>query len=175
MRTRDESGVAVPSPLVMLSIVAVAMAGITFLVTNGDDDQGKMSTVSQPADDPSADASQAPEAPEESPSAEPTSTPTPEEPVVERGEIFVEIYNRSRINGLAGRTSTKAGDAGWQVVGVDDWQGGNIPSSTVYYPDRLKAEAQLLAKDLGIDRLVPAVDPMKGDRLTVILTADYEG
>jgi hypothetical protein len=30
-----------------------------------------------------------------------------------------------------------------------------------------------LALDLGIKRAVPAVDPMKLDRLTVILTADH--
>ena len=60
---------------------------------------------------------------------------------------------------------------GWQVVGEDNWYGA-IPASTVYYPERLKKAAQLLALDLGIDRVLPAVDPMQMDRLTVILTAD---
>ena len=37
---------------------------------------------------------------------------------------------------------------------------------------RLEAAAKALALDLGISRVSPAVDPMGGDRLTVILTAD---
>ena len=30
----------------------------------------------------------------------------------------------------------------------------------------------MLALDLGVDRVAPAVDPMRADRLTVVLTAD---
>ena len=65
----------------------------------------------------------------------------------------------------------QAAAAGWQVVGSDNWY-GTIPTSTVYYPERLEAAAKALALDLGIPRISPAVDPMRGDRLTVILTAD---
>jgi hypothetical protein len=43
----------------------------------------------------------------------------------------------------------------------------------VYYPDRLKAAGALLARDLGISRVKPAIAPMRPDRLTVILTGDY--
>ncbi len=43
----------------------------------------------------------------------------------------------------------------------------------MYYPPRLKAAAKLLARDLGIARTKPTIPPMRGDRLTVILTADY--
>jgi LytR cell envelope-related transcriptional attenuator len=60
---------------------------------------------------------------------------------------------------------------GWNVVGSDNWY-GTIDTSTVYYPAKLKAAAQLLGKDLGIDRLKAAIDPMRGDRLTVILTGE---
>ena len=59
-----------------------------------------------------------------------------------------------------------------QVVGSDNWY-GTISASTVYYPARLKAQAELLGKDLGISRLKPTIAPMRGDRLTVILTRDY--
>lgn len=176
MRARDDRGVAFPSPLVILSIVAVAMAGIAFLATNNVGSAGdKMSTVSKPA----ASASPTESAVSPSPSAKPSASATPEEaketktPEIDRAKVYVEVYNKSRVAGLAGTTGTKATDAGWQVVGMDNWVGGNIPASTVYYPSRLKAEAQLLAKDLGITRTVSAVDPMKFDRLTVILTADY--
>ncbi len=56
-------------------------------------------------------------------------------------------------------------------MGEDNWQ-GVIPASTVYYPARLEAAAKLLALDLGIQRTAPAVEPMRMDRLTVILTVD---
>ena len=98
----------------------------------------------------------------------------PERPVVRRGETYVEVYNNSGISGLAGTTAARAQGAGWQVVGSDNWY-GTIAASTVYYPPRLRTEAGLLAKDLGIIRLQPAIAPMRFDRLTVILTTDYTG
>ena len=57
------------------------------------------------------------------------------------------------------------------MVGEDNWQ-GLIPTSTVYFPPRLKAAGKQLALDLGIKRTAPAVGVMKRDRLTIILTAD---
>jgi hypothetical protein len=120
------------------------------------------------------------------PSAKPTpepATPSPtlaahepkkikkRKPAVQRGEVYVEVYNNSGITGLAGATAARASDAGWQVVGSDNWY-GTIPASTVYYPERLQAAAKVLALDLGIARVMPAIEPMDLDRLTVILTAD---
>ena len=51
----------------------------------------------------------------------------------------------------------------------DDWY-GKIPESTVYYPKKLEDQAKRLAADLKIDRVKPAIEPMKFDRLTLILT-----
>ena len=93
-------------------------------------------------------------------------------PVVRRGDTYVEVFNNSGISGLAGSTAARAQGAGWQVVGSDNWY-GTIPASTVYYPARLHDQAKLLGKDLGIARLKPSIAPMRGDRLTVILTRDY--
>src|SRR5680860_1174099 len=78
----------------------------------------------------------------------------------------------SETPGRAGATANTIAGAGWQVVGSDNWY-GTIPASTVYYPDRLRQQAQQLAKDLGISRIMPAISPMRFDRLTVILTTDY--
>ncbi len=85
--------------------------------------------------------------------------------------MYVEVYNNSGISGLAGSKASQISGAGWQVVGSDNWY-GTIPASTVYYPERLAAAAKLLARDLGIERMRPAISPMRFDRLTVILTAD---
>jgi hypothetical protein len=84
----------------------------------------------------------------------------------------VSVFNNSNISGLAASTAERIGAVGWQVVGSDNWY-GTIPATTIYYPDRLRDAARLLSKDLGVPRLMPAVDPMSMDRLTVILTADF--
>lgn len=159
-RSRNQLGVAFPSPLVMLSIIAIAMAGFAFVATR---DAGpverKVTTAS---------AIQ-PETAEPAPVV-PAKTAKPK-PVIKRGEVYVEVFNNSGIKGLAATTATKATQIGWQVVGEDNWV-GSIPASTVYYPARLKAEAKQLSLDLGIARTAPAVEPMKMDRLTIILTPD---
>jgi hypothetical protein len=148
----------------MLSVLAVAMASITFVAT-----RDEAPTERRVETDTIASADQ-------TPSTEPTATPTPTrepkpEPRVKRGEVYVEVYNNSGIKGLAATTAAKATGVGWAVVGEDNWQ-GLIPTSTVYFPPRLKAAGKQLALDLGIRRTAPAVGVMKRDRLTVILTAD---
>ncbi|WP_338037670.1 LytR C-terminal domain-containing protein [Nocardioides zeae] len=164
-RTGDQRGAAYPAPLVALSVVAVVMAALAFAFTGGDDGDEEIRSAAAPA------ATSTTEAPATEEPA-PTAPPTTEEPEVDKSQTVVEVYNNSGISGLASRTGETASAAGWQVVGSDNWV-GTIPSSTVYYPERLEAQAQLLADDLGIARLMPAVDPMRGDRLTVILTSDY--
>ncbi len=88
---------------------------------------------------------------------------------MERGETYVVVFNNTNVAGLAGSVAGQAQGAGWQVVGSDNWV-GTIPQTTVYYPPRLKEAGRMLARDLGIERLMPAVEPMQFDRLTVILT-----
>jgi hypothetical protein len=100
------------------------------------------------------------------PRTEPRDAPDPEAP-----DVYVEVYNNTTITGLAASTAAQLQDGGWQVVGVDNWR-GDIPSSTVYYPAGMEAEADQLADTLGFSRVRGAVAPMKFDRLTVILTPD---
>lgn len=159
MRARNQRGVVMPSPVVMLTVIAVAMAGIAYVATRGGEPtEREVTTVAE-------------DRPSESPS--PTFTPTkdakPKPPAVQRGKVYVEVYNNSGITGLAGQVGERAGGMGWQVVGTDNWY-GTIPATTVYYPPKLKAAGKLLALDLGIKRTAPAVDPMRLDRLTLILT-----
>ena len=168
MRVRNERGVVFPSPVVMLSVVAVAMAGVAYVATQSETPvERELATVAQPLEEPRA-SKRVPA--QKLPTKKPP-TIKKAEPVVERGKVYVEVYNNSGITGLAGATAAQASDAGWQVVGSDNWY-GTISASTVYYPQRLEAAAKLLALDLGIGRVVPAIDPMDLDRLTVILTAD---
>jgi LytR cell envelope-related transcriptional attenuator len=168
-RTRDERGVVFPSPVVMLSIIAIAMAGIAYVATQGQEPTQReiTTTVAQP----SAKATPKPATPSPTLAAHEPKKIKKRKPAVQRGEVYVEVYNNSGITGLAGSTAEQASGAGWQVVATDNWY-GTIPASTVYYPERLKAAAKVLALDLGIGRVMPAIEPMDLDRLTVILTAD---
>jgi LytR cell envelope-related transcriptional attenuator len=159
-RRRNQRGVVFPSPVVILSVVAVAMAAIAYVATRGGEPtEREVTPVARPAETT------------ETPQATPTAKPKKLEPAVKRGQVYVEVFNNSGITGLAGTVGGRASSAGWQVVGTDNWY-GTIPASTVYYPPRLKDAAKVLGLDLGIRRVIPAIEPMKFDRLTVVLTAD---
>jgi hypothetical protein len=152
---RDQRGFVMSSPLALISAGAVLLAGVAYFVT-------------APAKPTEVQLTAAPQKVEPQVTFERDRTL----PVVHRRGTYVVVFNNSGITGLAGRTSERLAGAGWNVVGSDNWY-GTIPASTVYYPASLRAEAQLLAKDLGIERLKAAIDPMQLDRLTVILTTDF--
>jgi len=164
MQRRDQRGVALPSPVVLLSIVAVVLAVVAFVVTgNNGSDEKEITPASAPQ-------SSAPAAPASSaPTAKHTHKHKPK-PKIDRSKVYVEVFNNTNIRGLAGEVADKASTIGWNVVGADNWM-GTVPATTVYYPPKLKAAGKKLALDLGIKRTHPAVgDSMKGDRLTVVLT-----
>jgi hypothetical protein len=158
-RRRTEAGFALSTPVALLSAAAVVAAGTAFLATDGEQPRPERGTLVATAP--------APVEPRTVLEKEPRKPP-----VVDRAATYVDVYNNSGITGLAATTSARISGAGWQVVTSDNWY-GTIPASTVYYPPRLAAQARLLGRDLGIARIIPAVDPMSMDRLTVILTADY--
>ncbi|MGN0064603.1 MAG: LytR C-terminal domain-containing protein [Nocardioides sp.] len=156
---RDERGVAFPSPVAMLSVVAVLAAAVTFVATRDE----------APTEERIDTATIASSTPSDSPTTTPPTKKAKPKPQVKRGEVYVEVYNNSGITGLAATTSARVTEVGWAVVGEDNWY-GNIPATTVYFPKRLEAEAKQLALDLGVKRTAPAVAPMKMDRLTLVLT-----
>lgn len=172
-RPRDERGIAFPSPVALVSIAAVVLAGIVFVTTN-DTAETPANAAKPVVATPSPTArSTAPEPVlEKKEKKDKPKRKKKHAPDVDRSEVYVEVYNNSGISGLAGSTASRASGAGWQVVGSDNWY-GTIPASTVYYPERLHDAAKELAEDLGISRLKPAISPMRFDRLTVILTSDY--
>ena len=124
----------------MLSIVAVAMAGVAFVATRPGADRAR-----------GHDGRRRPRADATPDAAMPTAKPEARQAGGRKGKVYVEVYNNSGITGLAGRSAATATQAGWQVVGSDNWY-GTIPASTVYYPPRLEAAARALALDLGIRR-----------------------
>jgi hypothetical protein len=160
---RDQRGVVFPSPVMILSVVAVAMAGVAWFATRHHEPTERLVT-------PTSQQSPAPtdrQSPLHQKKKQPKQDKAPK--ALDRSKVPVAVFNNSSVSGLAAQVAAKAGDDGWQVVGTDNWY-GTIPATTVYYPPRLTNAAHLLALDLGIHRIMPAVAPMRLDRLTVILT-----
>jgi hypothetical protein len=169
-RRRDERGVVLPTRVMVFSISLVALAGLAFIATRSDDTPKTATpvgstTVTESDPSPSAGITSVPPMPKMSQGAK-------AKPEVRRDKMLVAIFNNSNVQGLAGKTGTRAERAGWTVVGTDNWY-GTVDTSTVYYGPKLKPAAELLAQDLSINRVKPSVAPMRPDRLTVILTADY--
>ncbi len=168
-------GVALPSWLVAVCAAVVALALVGFVVTGDRDGDVEAAPDTGSTAPPSSDTGNGSGAGDHAGQGGPdghgdhgdhggqgTNQP------VERRTAYVEVYNNSGISGLASDTGAVLQDSGWRVVATDNWY-GEIPANTVYYPSRLKAQAGLLARDLGISRVHPAVSPMSFDRLTVIL------
>ncbi|MFD7159742.1 LytR C-terminal domain-containing protein [Kribbella sp. NPDC059898] len=119
-------------------------------------------------------------APPETTTTQPTETsqpPQPTQPVTIPAEErpAIEVYNNTPRKGLADSVANRARAAGWTVAGSPDNWHGKVAESTVYYPPGMLAAANQLAHDLGVGRSKGALDNMKKDRLTVILTSDYVG
>jgi hypothetical protein len=152
-----------PTRLLALCISAVAVAALVFVANDPDQaprDDAAVPAVSEPSKEPSATP------------ASPSTSVAPKPKPIKRGEVFVEVFNNTRTKGLAGGVADKAKAAGWNVVGSDNWY-GTVDGTSVYYPPRLKDAARALGRDLGIKHVRPAEEPMRFDRVTVILTDDY--
>ena len=163
VRRRNQRGVVFPSPVVMLSVIAVAMAGIAYVATQGQEPTEREVTHGLP---PGREPDARP------PQALPPKKPKKLEPAVKRGKVYVEVYNNSGITGLAGRIGQQASSAGWQVVGADNWY-GTIPASTVYFPPRLKRRRQGARRSTSASAACsPRSTRCASTGSTVVLTAD---
>ncbi|MCW2748701.1 MAG: hypothetical protein JWP10_1843 [Nocardioidaceae bacterium] len=95
----------------------------------------------------------------------PTTEPTPE-PVLRTASVGV--FNQSGIAGQAASVAATIEQKGWNVSAIGNWRGA-VPSTTIYYPDDLEAQAIQLGQDVGIIRILPRVSTMRDDVLTVVL------
>jgi len=142
-----------------------------------------VASIPGPSSEPTESATTPPQAPSSTPTTAPTTEPSsqPTQPPATQPTTIpaaerpaAEIYNNTSRKGLADSVAGRARQAGWTVAGADNWH-GKIAESTVYYPPGMLDAANQLARDLGINRTKGALDNMKKDRLTVILTSDYAG
>lgn len=183
-RRTNQRGAVLPSPVVLLSIVAVVAAAFAFVATRDTaPEEREITPSSSSSEDPGAATSDDPgDATEgtdgsdtdETDATDPTTSTTPEEPKkteppVVRSEVGVVVFNNTSITGLAGETLARVQEIGWNGIAADNWY-GTIPATTVYFPPGMRDAAQKLALDLGIQRLVPADAAMSDTNLTVILT-----
>jgi cytoskeletal protein RodZ len=198
---KDDKGQVLSSLVAVLAVVAIVAGLLVLFGTRGSDSAadetsgtntpspkptGGPSTVGASVPKPSAEGTTATPTPTPStePSTEPTTAPTetqPTQPPATQATTIppdrrpaVEIYNNTQRKGLADSVAGRARQAGWTVAGADNWH-GKVAESTVYYPPGMLAAANQLARDLGVGRTKGALDNMKKDRLTVILTSDYTG
>lgn len=169
-RTPPQAARAQPAWFIVGSalVVLVAAAAIGYLAWG---EYGGSAAEPRATDSPSPSPSPT-EEPTPSPSPSPTPSPSlsPSPTAAPQRSTDVFVFNNSRISGLAASTAARARHAGWNVVGFGNWR-GQIPRSTVYYPEGLRAEAELLASDLGLSQVQPRLPSMQSDRLTVIMTA----
>ncbi|MEV8374864.1 LytR C-terminal domain-containing protein [Kribbella sp. NPDC056861] len=204
-RQQDERGQVLSSLVAVLAVVAIVGGLLVLFGTRGNDsvaDSGKPADKTTPKVTPSgspsvkpsapassAPASSAPPAPTSAPpSSAPVSSAPPSVPASEKPSVppsspasipvsarpAVEVYNNTARKGLAEDVAIRARQSGWIVTGRDNWH-GKIVASTVYFPAGMQAEAEQLAKDIGVARTKDALPNMKKDRLSVILTTDYAG
>ena len=161
LRRCCERGLVLPSWLALASLGLVAVAVLALFVAGSPNPAPPPRPVADSASEPAQ--------------TKPTATdPSKDKPARKRHpptrKAYVEVYNNSSVTGLAAQTASELQDAGWNVVGTANWY-DDVSATTVFYPERLRDQARLLARDLGVDRIEPAVSPMRFDRLTVILTA----
>jgi hypothetical protein len=157
--------------LALAGVVAVIVA----LLVLRDDPQGSP-TVASPT--PSATASPTPSAePTAEPTVEPTATTAPSataSPTAAAVAPFVPltVLNNSKITGLADRSAAKFRAAGWPIKETDNYRGGNLATSTVFYAPGQKASAERFARQFDV-QVRPRFDGLPGSGLTVVLTRDY--
>jgi hypothetical protein len=85
----------------------------------------------------------------------------------------VVVLNATSRRGLAARFQQSLRAKGWNVVAVGNFR-GNIPATTVYYPEEQQAAAEALDRQFGeVNRVRPAFAGISRTRLTVILAGDF--
>jgi hypothetical protein len=199
-RPRGDRGQVLSSLVAVLAVVAIVAGLLVLFGTRGNDSTADSSaatpspkssagpsTIAASVPKPSGEATTPTPTPTTAPTSEPTSAPpattqppATQPPATQPTTIppdqrpAVEIYNNTARKGLADSAAGRARQLGWTVTGADNWH-GKIVGSTVYYPPGMQDAAAQLARDLGINRTKDALDNMKKDRLTVILTTDYPG
>lgn len=84
---------------------------------------------------------------------------------------LLTVLNNSRIPTLAERAAARYRAAGWPVAVVGSF-GGRIVATTVYYAPGQRSQAQAVAAQFGVPRVLPRFAGLPGRGLTIVVTRD---
>lgn len=83
------------------------------------------------------------------------------------------VLNNSRRSGLAADAAARFAAGGWPVRETGS-VGGRIRATTVYYDPGQEASARAFAATFrGIERVLPRLEGLPGQGLTVVVTRDF--
>ena len=154
---RRDRGVALPSPVAALSVVAIVAAAIAFAVTGF---KGNGNQV-------------VPNAAPTTASVSATVTPTPtatatQAPAVDKATVPVSVLNAGTVTGLAAKVADKAKAAHWALA-TSGPAHGSYTVNQILYPAKYAAAARQLGLDLGITQVSQSSLPTISDRVVVIV------
>lgn len=162
---RRDRGVALPSPVAVISIVAILAAAIAFAVTGFGGNKTKtipnaaptasVTTTSTATSTPTGTASTSP-------------SPTPTAAPIDKKSIHISVWNASSTAGLAKSVLAKVVAAGWTNSAAGDTH-IHYSANSIYYPAKYAAAAKQLALDLGITNLSTGDSATPQDRISVVL------
>jgi type IV secretory pathway VirB10-like protein len=99
--------------------------------------------------------------------------PAPQQAAPARVEVPVLVLNNSRISGLAERAARYFEAGGWPVRDTGNSR-GRIRATTIYYPPGQEAAAREFARRFPeVKRVLPRLENLPGDGLTVVVTRDF--
>ena len=186
---RKASSVVLPLVFALALVLVGFLAMWGWITLSGRDDGKPAASPTSPAatspsptpssPSPSATSGSASPSTSGSPSSSPTSSspsPSPSRtsktPTAADRSATVVVYNQTAVSGLAAAYAARLQQAGWSVVGVDNWT-GTVPETTVYYRPGDEAAARQLMRDVPqVGRIRPAVTGMAPEGLTLILAGN---
>jgi cytoskeletal protein RodZ len=182
---RAPSAALLPSLLAILAVTSLITA---LYVWRGEDSK------QPPAAASSGSSGSSSHSPTSTPSTSPTSTPTKTvkatEPVSKtsspsttkpkattaeqlRASVALVVLNETTRSGLAATVATRLRSKGWTVAGVGNFR-GEVPATTVYYPQGHEQAALAVAKSLPTPaRTRPRFGNLSPTRLTVVVASNY--
>jgi len=188
--SRDVAGSLVPSLLAMLAVAALVVSLYVWRgedaatdrtrqaadrssaapMTTGSATPRSTATSDQPSS-PAVTSSSSPASPAPPATTKKSSKPAASDDVV--GGIEVVVLNQTRRGGLAASVAELLREKGWTVPATGNFR-GQVPSTTVYYPDGAEAQARLAAAGLPTEpRVRPRFGNLSPNRLTVVVTDSY--
>lgn len=165
-----------PSLIVLVGTVAVVAVVLLAVADRAPDPLadgvGEVAMEPTPTTSPPPSVAPTPEANSSatSPPATPDSDPeASDSPTATVPSVTVDVLNETLVTGLAGRAADVLAATGWQVGLIDNSALG-APSTTVYVPTGLEAEAEALLDAFpALTRTRPTFEGLDPGRLTIVL------